>query len=504
MAVRMAIGAGRIRLIRQLLTESFILAALGATAGLLFALWGSRLLIRLLSATGKELEFDLSIDGHLLLFTLLVATLTGILFGLVPALKATRVSPNQTLKEGVRGTRTGYSRFNLGAALVIGQIALTLILLMGAGLFISTLNHIMRIDPGFDTHNVLIANVDVLAAGVPTERRSRLFAGILEELRHVPGVSTASSSAFTPISHTAWNQWIYPAGKRAASHEDENVYLNRVSPGYFRTMETPILLGRDFSERDSLTAPKTIILSETTARAFYGTESPLGKLVGMENEPNNPRDLLQVIGVVKDAKYEALNQAASFKTAFLATGQDREPWSGASFEIRSSSSLEVLGPRIRDAIANINKDASIEFRSFQTQVNDSMRQQEVVALLSGFFGALALLLAMMGLYGVTAYSVARRQSEIGIRMALGAQKKAMLWLVMRNVWLMLAIGSVAGTVAALLSGRLVASLLFGVKANDPVTLAVAIVALGITATAAAFFPARRAACLDPMRALRTE
>jgi len=503
-ALRMAIGAGRFRLIRQLLTESFILAALGATAGLLFAFWGSRLLIRLLSVTGKELEFDLSIDAHLLLFTLLVATITGILFGLAPALKATRVSPNQTLKEGVGSAAPSFSRLNLGSALVIGQVALTLILLVGAGLFISTVHHILHVDAGFDTHNLLITNIDVLAASVPKERRSGLFADMLEALRRIPGVSSASSSVLTPISHSGWNQWTYPLGKHAASLEDENVYLNRVSPEYFHTMGTPLLVGRDFSARDSLAAPKAIILSETTARAFYGTESPLGKLVGMENEPNKPRDLFQVIGVVKDAKYEALNQDASLKTAFLAASQDIEPWSYVSFEIRSRRNPEDLKPRIRDAITKANSNASIEFRSFETQVNDSVRQQKVVALLSGFFGLLALLLAMMGLYGVTAYSVARRQSEIGIRMALGAQKITVLWLVMRRVWLMLALGTVAGTAAALTLGRLVASLLFGVKANDPVTLALAALALGIAASVAAFLPARHAASLDPMRALRNE
>ena len=268
-------------------------------------------------------------------------------------------------------------------------------------------------------------------------------------------------------------------------------------------MGTPLLLGRDFSGHDSFAAPKAIILSETTARAFFGTENPIGKMVGMEKEPGK-RDPFQVIGVVKDAKYDSLNQAASFKTAFLAASQDADPWSAVSFEIRSGNSPESLEPHLRDAITKVNQDVSIEFRSFETQVNDSVRQQEVVALLSGFFGALALLLAIMGLYGVTAYSVARRQSEIGIRMALGAQKKAVLWLVLRGLWLMLAIGTIAGTAAALMLGRLIASLLFGVQANDPATLVSAAFALAIAATVAAFLPARRAASLDPMRALRNE
>ncbi len=502
-AVRLAIGAGRYRLVRQLLTESFALSFLGAAAGLLFALWGSRVLIRLLSATGRELEFDLSIDGHLLLFTLCVTTLTGLLFGLAPALRATRVSPNQTLKQGARGLVTGSSRMNLRNVLVMAQVALTLILLVGAGLFIATMSHLLHVDTGFDTHNVLIAKVDVLPAGVPKERRRALFAEMLDAVRQTPGVMTASSSVMTPISHFGWNEWTYPIGKQAASREDENVYLNRVSAGYFHTMGTPLLLGREFSEKDSLSSSKVIILSETTARAFFGTESPLGRMVGMEDVPGK-RMPLQVIGVVKDTKYEALNQGPSYKTAFLAASQDAQPWPGLSFEIRSASEPAAMEPAIRDAIAKVNGDASIEFRSFDTQVKDSMRQQGVVALLSGFFGALALLLAMMGLYGVTAYSVAQRQGEIGIRMALGAQQTAVLWLVMRDVALMLGVGTAAGAAAALALARLVASLLFGVQANDPTTLAAAAIALAIATATAAFLPARRAARLDPMRALRSE
>jgi putative ABC transport system permease protein len=268
-------------------------------------------------------------------------------------------------------------------------------------------------------------------------------------------------------------------------------------------MGTPLLLGREFSDQDSLSSPKAIILSETTARAFFGAESPLGKMVGMESEPGK-REPLQVIGLVKDAKYEALDQAASFKTAFLAGSQDAHPWAAMSLEIRSSSAPATIEPAIREAITKVNGEASIEFHNFDTQVRDSMRQQGVVALLSGFFGALALLLAMIGLYGVTAYSVVQRQGEIGIRMALGAQQKAVLWLVMRDVALMLGVGTVVGAAAALSLARLVASLLFGVKANDPATLGAAAIALTIAAAAAALLPARRAARLDPMRALRSE
>ncbi len=502
-AVRLAMGAGRLRVIRQLLTESFLLSGLSAVVGLLFALWGSRALVHLLSETGNELEFDLSLDVHLLLFTIGVAVATGLLFGLAPAVRATRVSPNESLKEGARGTLAGSSRFNLGKALVIGQVALSVPLLVGAGLFLATMGNLMGIDAGFDRHNVLIAKVDVLEAGVPKAARKAMFAAVVERLRHAPGVISASSSALTPISHTTWNQQTYPQGRHAKSAEDQDVYLNRVSPGYFATMGTPLLLGRDFSERDTLASPQAIVLTETTARAFYGTENPVGKLLETDDGPGKRKAEL-VIGVVKDAKYQSLDQDKSLKSAFLAASQDADPGSGISFEIRSLSGPEKIEPVVRDVISKMNAGVSIEFRNFETQVNDSVRQPEVVAMLSAFFGVLALVLAMIGLYGITAYSVARRRGEIGIRMALGAQQRAVVWLVLRDVVLMLVVGAVVGTAVSLALGRLVSSLLFGVKPNDPAALGAAAVVLVLAAVLAAYVPAKKAAGLDPMTALRSE
>jgi putative ABC transport system permease protein len=498
-SIRMAIGAARRRVMRQLLSESLLLSILGAAGGLLFAVWGSRLLVRFLSTAGNELQLDTAPDLRVLAFTMGVAVLTGLLFGLAPALRATRVSPNNALKEHARGM-VG-SRFSLGRALVTGQVALSLMLLVAAGLFLGTLRNLLTTDLGFDLHNVLIVRADMMQTNVPKDQRPRVYREIVERLHAIPGVSSASSSRMTPIGRGQWDSEVYPEGYAPKAKDDTLVYFNRVSPGYFATMRQPVLLGRDFSAHDDLGAPKAMMVTESVGRRFFSHANPIGKTIRAEGP--GKEGVYQVIGVVKDAKYASVDEGLTL-TVYIACAQDADPWPGVSFEVRTERSVETFIPAVRAAIGEVNRGISLEFRNFETQVNESLLQPRMVALLSAFFGGLALLLAMIGLYGVTAYGVARRQAEIGIRMALGAQPASVVWLVLRDVAAMLAIGTLLGLGASLAAGRFVASLLYGVKPQDAAPLAIAAIVLGIATGIAAYLPAHRAARLDPMAALREE
>ena len=498
-SIRMAIGAARRRVIRQLISESLLLSILGAAGGLLFAVWGSRVLVRFLSTAGNELQLDTGADLHVLGFTMGVAFLTGLLFGLAPALRATAVSPNNILKEHARSMVAG--RLSLGCALVTGQVAVSLMLLVGAGLFLGTLRNLLTTDLGFNRHNVLLVHADMMQTNVPKEQRPRVYREIVERLRAIPGVPSAASSAMTPIGRGQWDSLVYPEGYSAKGEDDTLVYFNRVSPGYFATMRQPVLLGRDFSAHDDAGAPKAMLITESVARRFFDHASPIGKTIRTEGP--GKEGVYQVIGVVKDAKYAAVDEGLT-RTVYLACAQDADPWPGVNFEVRTGRPPEELIPAVRAAIAEVNRGISLEFRNFETQVNDSLLQARMVALLSAFFGALALLLAMIGLYGVTAYGVARRQAEIGIRVALGAQPGSVVWLVLREVIAMLATGTLLGLGASLAAGRLVASLLYGLKAYDAAPLALAALVLAAAAGLAAYLPARRASRLDPMAALREE
>jgi putative ABC transport system permease protein len=501
-SIRMAIGAARRRVMRQLMSESLLLSVLGGVGGLLFAVWGSRLLVRFLSKAGSELQLDTAPDLRALAFTMGVAVLTGLLFGLAPALRATSVSPNNVMKEHARGT-VG-SRFNLGRALVTGQVALSLMLLVGAGLFLGTLRNLLSIDLGFSRHNILLVRAGLMQTNVPKAQRPRVYREIVGRLRAIPGVSSVSSSVLTPIGNDEWDRVVDPEGYSPRGEYDTQVYFNRVSPGYFETMRTPLLLGRDFSGQDDTGAPKVMLIGESAARRFFGQANPIGKTIRVNAEDSHgEKDVYQVIGVVKDAKYEAVNEELLL-SVYIACAQDTDPWPEVNFEVRTERPVETFIPAVRAAIGEVNRGISLEFRNFETQVNDSLLQPRMVALLSAFFGGLALLLAMIGLYGVTAYGVARRQAEIGIRMALGAQPGSVVWLVLREVAAMLAIGTVLGLGASLAAGRLVAGLLYGVKSYDAAPLAIAAVVLGIATGIAAYLPAHRAAHLDPMAALREE
>ncbi|MGA2736902.1 MAG: ABC transporter permease [Bryobacteraceae bacterium] len=498
-SIRMAIGAGRRRVMRQLMSESLLLSVLGAAGGLLFAAWGSRVLVQFLSQTGSELQLDTAPDLRVLAFTMGAAVFTGLLFGLAPALRATSVSPHNVLKEHTRGMVGG--RFGFGRALVTGQVALSLMLLVGAALFLGTFRNLLTTDLGFSRHNVLLIHADMMQTSVPKEQRPRVYREIVERLRAIPGVSSASSSRMTPIGRGQWDSEVAPEGYSPKGKDDTLVYFNRVSPGYFATMRQTVLLGRDFSEHDDAGAPMVMLITESVARRFFGQANPIGKTIRAEGP--GKQGVYQVIGVVKDAKYASVDEGLTL-TVYIACAQDTSPWPEVNFEVRTESPVETCIPAVRAAIGGVNRGISLEFRNFETQVDDSLIQPRLVALLSAFFGGLALLLAMIGLYGVTAYGVARRQAEIGIRMALGAQPGSVVWLVLREVAAMLAVGTVLGLGASLAAGRLVASLLYGVKPHNAAPLAIAAAILGVATGIAAYLPAHRAARLDPMAALREE
>jgi predicted permease len=502
-SVRMAIGAGRARVVRQLMTESLLLAAFGTGAGLLLASWGSRLLIRLLSTTRHPLDIDLSLDPRVLASTVGAAILTAVLFGLAPALRATRVELNQVMKENARTALRASGRFNPGKALVAGQVALSLVLLVAAGLFLGTLRNLRAVDPGFTRHNILIVMADMEQAAVPVPQRANTYREILGRLRALPGVAGAASSLLTPISPEGWAQMVRPEGFASKSPRDTLLFLNRISPGYFATLRTPLLLGRDFNDSDGINAPQAMIVNESAARQFFGAASPIGKTIGMDAMGGGKADVCQIIGVAKDTKYNRINEKER-RIGYLADGQDAEPGPHIRFTLRSDVPVETLIPAARAAIAGVNRGISLEFRNLESQVSESLLLPRTVALLSSIFGALALLLAMVGLYGITSYAVTRRKGEIAIRMALGAARASVVRLMLRDVVVLLAIGIAAGLAASLAAGRLVTSLLFGVRPGAPLQLAGAVLILAAATIVAAYVPARRAARLDPMAALREE
>jgi putative ABC transport system permease protein len=502
MSIRLAIGAGRGRVIRQLLTESLLLSLLGAAGGLLLARWGSSVLVGLLSTVREPLEIDLAPDLNVLLFTSSVAILTAFLFGLVPALRATGVAPNQVLKEHARGAGEGTSRLRLGKALVAVQVALSLVLLVGAGLFLGTMHNLLTLSTGFDTHNVLIVGVDGITR-TPKPQRYELYRDLLERVRATPGVQAAASSMFTPISGMMWNNFTSPEGYTPKSKDDTMLWFNRVSPGYFHTMGTPIVAGRDFKDTDTAHSTKVIIINESAARKFFANSNPIGKTIGLEDGPGTPQQKYEVTAVAKDAKYESISEETKL-TGYLVMAQDADPWPMLNIMVRTQGPVTSVIPALRSRLTQGNPSLSLEFKDFERQVRDSLLQQRIVALLSTFFAALALLLAVIGLYGITAYGVARRRGEIGIRMALGASQESVIRLVLRDVVRMLLIGTVLGVAVSLAAGRLVSSLLFGVKPADPATIVAAALLLGTATAMAGYLPARRASRLDPASALRDE
>jgi putative ABC transport system permease protein len=499
-AIRMAIGASRARLIGQLLTESVLLASMGAILGVLFAQWASRTLVHFLSTSNSNVVLDLTIDIRVLAFTTAVAIATGILFGLAPAWQGTRVDPNRAMKAGARGVAESRAGFSLGKMLVASQVALSLVLLIGAGLMAKTFKKLATLDTGFDKKQVLLIRVDPRYANVPPERRLSLYQELQGRLAAVPGVRSASFADITPVSGSSSYEAVHVDGYQAKSPEDSVVWVNSISAGFFATMETPFLAGRDFDAHDTPQSPLVAVVNESMAHKFFGNpRDAVGKTFRQGGSGSSP---IEIVGVVKDTKYRSL-RAEGEAIAYHPLSQ-LPPMRWVNFLLRANGPAVSLIPGVKAAVGEVNHDVTLQFRTLSVQIDESLGRERLLATLTGFFGALALALAVIGLYGVMSYNVARRRNEIGIRMALGAEQSRVLRMVLGEVALLLGGGLALGLVAAVFSTRLLASFLYRLQPNDPATLVMACVVLAVAAAAAGVLPARRAANVDPMTALREE
>lgn len=503
MAMRMALGASRGRLVRQLLTESLLLALLGAVTGLLFARWGSALLVRMLGGESGGLWVDLTPDGRLLGFTIAVAVITALLFGLVPAWRATRVDPQVAMRASGRGVLSGSTRFTLGKALVLSQVALSLVLVMGAGLMMGTFRNLALLDPGFRRDGLLAVRMDLRSTGYDDGRRLAIQREGLERLRAVPGVLSVATAEIMPVSGMGWNGPLEVPGKPApANRRDAMSFFNRVSTQYFETMGTRVIAGREFGEADRQGSVPVAIINETVARRFFDGVNPVGKLFRTETGPGGVQTF-EVIGLVQDAKYRSLRENPE-PIVYMAERQTDEPAFTLTYMVHVDGVPADMVASVRAALLEVDPRISFSAFPFARQLDGSLARERMLATLSGFFGVLAMLLALVGIYGIMAYSVARRRNEIGIRLALGADRSGVLRMVLFEVTRLLGLGVVAGVIAALASGRLVTSFLYGLSASDPRTLVVTIAAILLVGLAAGVVPAWRAARLDPVAALREE
>jgi predicted permease len=494
-AIRLAVGCGRWRLIRQLLTESVLLACVGGALGLYLAWFGSDALVQLLTDPSDPMLLEPRLDARVFAFTLGVSLLTGVLFGLLPAAQTTALSLDAALKP-TRGAGQNRSQQRLSRALVAGQVALSLFLLVVAGLLVRSVENLYALDPGFDRQNVLLADVH---ESFFSKISPQLYRTVEERLRTVPGVRSVSVSSFGLMQGGGWTSNATTAGSQGGEGSPVRVRINSVSPSYFETVGTRVLLGRAFEWRDNKEAAKTVILNEKLARELFGDENPIGKLLALGNE-YDPAQAFEVVGVVQDAKYNNLREESQ-SSVYTPLMQSEYPF--LSVEMRTAGDPLAVAQQARDLLREEGVLVR-EVKTLEEQTGRTLLEERMMAKLGGFFGLVALALASIGLYGVLSTAVARRTNEIGLRLALGARRADVLGLWLREAGVLVAAGIVLGVPAALVATRWIESFLFGLAPTDPLTIAGAIVVLSAVAALAAYLPARRAANLDPMEALRYE
>jgi len=504
-AVRMALGASRRRIVFQLLTESLVLSIVGAAAGIALA-WKASVLLLNMAAPGPDpVPLNLTPDLRVLAFTLGLTVLTALLFGTLPAFRATSLEFTPALKDG-RGSSSVSTRGVMARSLIVGQVALSVLLMVVAGLFVRSLIHLYDVDTGFDPHNALIFTLDSSTANLPhgaDEIRSvRLQEQIEERVRAIPGVQS-NSFAFFAFNDGGWSDQVLFQGVPRTPANGKAVNFNITGNGFYSAMGIPLVEGRTYNSQDLQNSPKVAVINQTMARRFFPNRSAIGQHFGIGETPDHLGEI-EVIGVVKDAKYFALDEGSRMAAYFPCS---QSPGFFGNFIVRygPGANRQEIVSRTRAAIAEINSNILVNtVTSLQEQVDRSIATQSLIARLSGFFGILAVFLACIGIYGLLSYSVARRTSELGIRVALGAQSLNLLWMVLRECVLLLLVGLAIGVPLALSTTRVLKSLLYDLSPLDPVSISIAIAAVVCMTIAAAWLPARRATRIDPMQALRTE
>ncbi len=512
LSVRRALGASRARLAHQVLVESLLLSGVGAALGLAFAQVFCPFLVRQISTTTNPASLDLSLDWRVLAFTAGISVCTALLFGLVPALRAAGVQPHDALKEGGR-TRVGDRRWGVNQALIVGQVGLSVVLVVAAGLFVRTFATMATMDLGFDRGRTLIVSLNLQDARVPPPARVALYERLRQAVASVPGVADAVALRTTPVSVDHWVEAVRIAGREPpAEAAARGPFLNAVSPGYFATFGAPILAGRGFGDRDVQGAPLVAVVNETFARLFLGSRNPVGETLAF-GPPATSSPPFQIVGLARDAgsaTYFGLREGVP-PTVYLCISQmspaivNFTPPAEFRIGVRLTGSMSASVTRgIAAAVGKVEPDLRVRMRTMADYIDGTLITERLAAILAGLFGSLALVLAGVGIFGVTAYAVSRRRAEFGVRIALGASTSDVVRTVLHRVVILVGLGLVIGGAVSFWTSRLAAALLFGLEPRDPATFAGAAVVLAGVALLAGWLPARRAARIDPAIVLRSE
>jgi predicted permease len=498
-AVRLAIGASRRRIVRQLVSESLLIAAAGAAAGLVAASWFSHSLVAFLSSDTAPLSVDLTLNGRVFGFTTAVAVTAALVFGLVPALRATRTPPNATIKASSRSVTDSRGRFGLRRVLVVAQVALSLVMVVGALLFVRSLWKLTHLDPGFRQAGVLVATVDYQNARIPDAQRREFNRQITERLRAIPGVTGVARVFGAPLGGNFWNNHVAIGG----AEQQVNVNFNSVTSGYFALLGTPFVAGRDFDEHDTPESPRVAIVTETFVRQFFPNGGALGRTFQVAEDPGVARPAISIVGIVKDSKYTDMREPFT-PLVYFNGGQDTEFEPTPRFMLHAATALPGVTAAATRALVDLNGAIVVQYQSLRSLVSATLVRDRLMATLSGSFGLLAVLIATIGLYGVMAYTVARRRVEIGIRMALGADRGSVVRMVAREAAVLLACGAACGLAVAVPGARAAAALLYGLQPSDVPTLLSSVALLAGVTLLAGCLPAWRASRVAPTTALRED